>query len=360
MPGVQKQHRIRNHGRTFPASRYDDPRGGRAAALERNILRYRSIEATLYLFYAEEVRDFMMATVYPQAVKDPDADPWEPAKDRMLERELSHVLMDAELAKKISFENAQALRQAFADDRKQGKKLKIGFGHAIKIGMFTEAEANELQDLLEYRNDIAHRIHMVMSDVSRSYWATDHVAFTAPTYKGDALDRLRAYRRSLWDRAHHRLLLRLSMDGMLFEFAEHVYEDDLKRLDRLIQTQIKRESARAAAINTELDLRGTELVGDLDPRFPPNHRPDRSYGDDYVPPTGHLTKRGVEICYRLYDLGKSPIAAAYLMGMSLRAAENRQKGWLKAGGHQRVRAEVQRYDLTARRSRTPQTDATSG
>jgi hypothetical protein len=172
---------------------------------------------------------------------------------------------------------------------------------------------------------------------------------TSPTYKGAALDRLRAYRLSLWQRTRGRLILRLSLDGMLFEFAERAYENDLKRLDRLIQTQIGRESARAQAINAELDLRGTELTGDLDPRFPANHRPDRSYGDDYVPPTGHLTKRGVEICDRLYDMGKRPIAVAYLMGISLRAAENRRKGWLKAGGLQRIRTEVKRYDLSGRR-----------
>lgn len=355
MPGVQKTHRVRKNGRAFPASRYDDPRGGRAAALERNILRYRAIEATLYLSYAEEVRDFMMATVYPQATKDPDADPWEPAKDSRLERTLGHLLMDAELAKKVSFEDAQALRLAFANDRKLGKKLRVAFGYAIKIGMFTDAEANELQELLDYRNDIAHRTHLVMSDVSRSYWATDHVAYTAPTYKGDALDRLRAYRRSLWDRTRNRLALRLSMDSMLFEFAERVYEDDLKRLDLLIQSQIDREARRTAKINAELDLRGTELVGDLAPRFPPNHRSSRSYGDDYIPPTGHLTKRGVEICYRLFDLGKSPMAVAYLMGISLRAADNRLKGWHKAGGADRIRAEIRRYDLSGRRPAIPVT-----
>jgi hypothetical protein len=172
------------------------------------------------------------------------------------------------------------------------------------------------------------------------------VAFSAPAYKGDALDRLRAYRSSLSQRTRGRLELELSTDGMLFEFAERAYESDLKRLDRLIQTQIDRESARAQAINAELGLRGTELIGDLAPRFPANHRSGRSYGDDYVPPTGHLTKRGVEICYRLYDIGKRPIAVAYLMGISLRAAENRRKGWLKAGGPQRTRTEVRRYDLT--------------
>lgn len=353
MPGVRKEHRVRKYGRAFPASRYDDPRGGRPAALERNILRYRAAEASLYLFYAEEVRAFMLTNVYPQAIKDPGANPWEPNNERRLERVLSRVLSDAELAKTLQVEDGKALRLAFANERQQGKKLKVAFAYAIKIGALSEAEADEMKELLEYRNHVAHRIHLVVADVSRSYWTTDYVAFTAPTYKGDALDRIRKYRESLWERTRGRLLQTLSMDAVLFELAERTYEGELKRLDRLIQKQIHRERVRAEAINAELDLRGTELVGDLDPRFPLNHRSSRSYRDDYVPPTGHLTKRGVEICYRLYDMGKSPIAVAYLMGMSLRAAENRQRRWLGIGGLQRIRVEVQRFDPTTLQQRAP-------
>ena len=44
MPGVNKQHKPREFGRAFLASRHNDPRGGRASALERNVLRYRAIE----------------------------------------------------------------------------------------------------------------------------------------------------------------------------------------------------------------------------------------------------------------------------------------------------------------------------
>jgi hypothetical protein len=53
MPGVTKRHSKRDFGQAFPASRYDDPRGGRTSSLEHNILRYRATEATVYLFYAE-------------------------------------------------------------------------------------------------------------------------------------------------------------------------------------------------------------------------------------------------------------------------------------------------------------------
>jgi hypothetical protein len=57
------------------------------------------------------------------------------------------------------------------------------------------------------------------------------------------------------------------MDGVLSELAEHAFEHDLKRFDQLIAKQIKRERQRYEAINVELDLRGTELVDDLAPRF---------------------------------------------------------------------------------------------
>jgi hypothetical protein len=345
MPGVSKHHIKREYGRAFPASRYDDPRGGRASALERNILRYRATEAALYLFYAEEVRGFMLTDVHRTAIRQPSEEIWEPPEERRLQLVFADLMRDAGTGQKLLAENADALRRAFANERQQGKKLKVAFAYAVTIGMFTEAEAAELKALLDYRNDIAHRIHMVISDINRDYWAIDHVIYAAPTYKGDALDRLRSYRRTLWERARGQLLLTIPMDSMLFEFAEHAFEQELKRLDRLIKKQIGRERERYKTINAELDLRGTELVDDLSPRFPANHRPGgHAYGDDYGPATGHLTKRGVEICYRLFDLGKNPTAVAYLMGMTLRSAERRKRSWIKAGGLQRIRAKIERCD----------------
>ena len=341
MSGVKKEHRQSvGHGRAFPASRYSDPRGGRASALERNVLRYRAVEASLYLFYVDEVRKFMMTNVCPPEPGRVDMAPWASLEENRLERVLSEVLLDAQSSNKLLSEDARLLKLSFSDERNQGKQLRAAFENSIKIGMFTNEEASEVQVLLKYRNDIAHRIHLVMLDVSRSYLARDVIAFSVPTYKEEALDKLRTYRKSLSERARNCLhSLRVSMDALLFEFAEQVYEADLIRLDRLIRAQIKQEQARINAINIELDLRDTELVDDLSPRHPKNHR----YNS--VHPTGHLTNRGVEICYRLFDLGKRPITVAYLMGMGLRSAEKRQKSWLKAGGAQRVRVEIKRYQM---------------
>lgn len=345
MPGFSKDHRRRQHGHTFPASQYDDPRGGRASALERNILRYRSVEATLYLYYDDRVREFMMANVYPRTKLAPDAPFWEPTEERRISALTSRVLMDAEGRGDISADDSDIIRRTLASEHNRGRQLKAAFGHAIQLGMFTRAEADELQALMNYRNDIAHRIHEVMSDVTRTTWNTDYLSFKAPAYKGEALDRMRAFAKGLWERSRGKFITQLSVKGVTFEMAEQVFEDELKRLDAKIRKLLTAENKRVAALRVELDLSGTELVGDLAPGFYYNQRPSRTFRDDYIPPTGHLTKRGAEICYRLFDLNKSPMAVAYLMGITLRSAERRRRGWLKAGGHRRVRAEVERYDL---------------
>jgi len=50
-----------------------------------------------------------------------------------------------------------------------------------------------------------------------------------------------------------------------------------------------------------------------------------------------LTERGVEICYRLFDAGKTRYAVANLMDISFGAASHRQKAWEKVGGQNRLR-----------------------
>ncbi len=339
MPGVVRNLAKQQLGRRFPNSWYDDPRGGKLAALERNVLRYRAAETALYLFYAEQVREFILNTVYPETVRDPSAAPWQTGPEREFEALVSRIVTDAQRDGTLTASQAARILQVQGNDRHSTKKLRQALKYAVDKGIFAAAEADELKSLLDYRNDIAHDIHLVMADVSRSYVAVDHASFRPPAYRSDALDRLRQLKDSLADRARN-LVHVISMDGLLFEQAERTYEEELKRLDRLIRRQIRREESRIAAIKAELDLSGTELAGDLHPRHPSNQHFDHVYGDDIYPSNHHLTKRGVEICYRLFDLGKSPLAVSYLMGLSLRAAQARQKGWHKAGGARRARLEI--------------------
>lgn len=80
-------------------------------------------------------------------------------------------------------------------------------------------------------------------------------------------------------------------------------------------------SKNIRAINTELSLTETEF--DSDERYPKH--PLHKFDD------GRLMQRGVEICCRLFDSGRSLVAVAYLMGISLLAARHRRKLWDAAG-----------------------------
>ncbi len=50
-----------------------------------------------------------------------------------------------------------------------------------------------------------------------------------------------------------------------------------------------------------------------------------------------LTPRGIEVCYRLFDAGKSRYAVCNLMEISFGAATHRLDAWKKLGGANRVK-----------------------
>ncbi|MGY6164175.1 hypothetical protein [Paraburkholderia strydomiana] len=84
------------------------------------------------------------------------------------------------------------------------------------------------------------------------------------------------------------------------------------------------ERAIAGLQNLKTLLVQPEAPDEFDPKDPANKFPD-----------GKLTPRGVEICYRLFDAGKSRYAVGALMDISFSAADNRYSAWQHAGGLER-------------------------
>jgi len=184
-------------------------------------------------------------------------------------------------------------------------------------GALKPVERDEIVKLIDYRNHIAHRIEYLMADIGRSSIAEEYTRFRQkndPQYDYDAVRRLQFYKRLFWERARPRYTMELSLSGSYFEATEKTFGQELKRLRRKIDRQLAKRKRENAEMEGELSLKGTDLVGDLDPYHPANQHE-----------SGKLTKRGVEICYRLYDLGKSPLAVAYLMHISLKAATKRKR-----------------------------------
>lgn len=91
----------------------------------------------------------------------------------------------------------------------------------------------------------------------------------------------------------------------IFELIEDM-QAKLERLRGLVQAHAKVEAL------------------ELDPKDPRNKFPD-----------GKLTPRGVEVCYALFDAGRTRYAVAEAMAISYGAATHRLDAWKKAGGSER-------------------------
>ena len=319
--------------RRFPYSLYSNPKGGRLKALERNILKYRSLQMMLVLCYAEAIRSFILGAIYPVAARRKPLSEGNFERERLLLNKLHRSLSDAVEKGTLTYVESEAIQRLSDDRRPQGKRVRIALADLVANGLLSQEESKELQRLIDYRNDIAHRVYYLTADLSPEQWTEDILQVTGTRYNYVALDRLTHYRNQLWTRCSGRYVMSLSIGETLSLPVQKAYKEELKRLDRIIIRQLATRKREIREINAELSLEGTGLVDDLHPRFPTNRTPN-----------GKLTRRGVEICYRLFDLGKTPLAVAYIMGMTYKSALNRFKGWQNAGGRDWRRAEVKRYD----------------
>jgi hypothetical protein len=272
-------------------NRFRHPEGTRLPALEKNILKYRAFEMILLLFYAEYLKDILVGSIQ--------------ASDR--------------------FRNGVSRIKASTKN-----KFKVATAALVADGILTKEENQELIKLVNFRNEIAHRIHDLTFDASRNIYARETLEFSEVKYDYSALKRIKHYYVGILHRMQQAgtYTFMLSMNRFLFESAERTYDDELKRLHRKIETQYAGRRKRLGILKRELSLEGTGLTGEYAPAHPANQTHN-----------GNLTKRGVEICYRLFDNGKRPIVVAHLMHISLKASRKRHKGWMRAGSESRTRLE---------------------
>src|SRR5260370_30274493 len=79
-----------------------------------------------------------------------------------------------------------------ANDRSRiplGTKKPFGkaFATLVEDGIITESESDEIQELIDYRNVIAHAVHELTADISRDPVAEDHSEFSTKSYDYSAL-----------------------------------------------------------------------------------------------------------------------------------------------------------------------------
>lgn len=282
-----------SEGEDIHSPRFTDKVGRWVPALERCLVRHRALEVVLILHHAEELKRSVIETVASQQ----------------------------EWLRRTAKKDVPAL------PRKLGKQLPRAFNWLVSEGVLTDEERDGMVSLIDRRNEVAHHLDQINADLSTERRVREWLDYfpDRKTYDHETLKALRAARQLLSDRVIERAhVLTIDFRSMFFETTERVLTADLKALDRRIRMLIKARRSEIAAVNAELTLDCTELTGVLDPR-----RPENRYSN------GCLTPRGVETCYRLFDLKRSPMAVAHLMKLSLTEARRRLRQWQAVGGPDR-------------------------
>lgn len=279
------------------------PQGSRLPALEQNILKYRALEMVMILFHIENLKGFVL--------------------------------------------NSLQITDEFRDKDKQRipngtkKVYEKAWAALVNDGILTQAESDEVQRLVDYRNDIGHRLHLLTCDLSRSPVAESYLRWgsKAVKYDNNALKRLKYFRERITRGIQSKYIVSASFDYLLFEAAEKSYQHELRRLDQKIARQLAIRKEEIHSLNSELSLNDLELLGKFDPYHEIN-APTESLRTVSLlnhpsnkAANGTLTKHGIDICCWLFDHNKSALAVAYLMQISYRSAVNRRRAWEKAGGH---------------------------
>jgi hypothetical protein len=284
------------------------PQGSRLPALERNILKYRTFEMVMILFHVENLKAFLLNSL------------------------------------RVTDEFRDKDKRRIPDGTK--KLYEKAWSALVNDGILTQTESDEVQRLVDYRNDIGHRIHLLTCDLSRSPAAESYLRWggKAVKYDYDVLKRLKYFREKIMRGIQSKYITSASPDYMLFEAAEKTYQYELRRLVRKVTRQIAIRQDETQNLSSELSLNDAELLGELDPHHDINapteglrtvsllNHPSNKAAN------GTLTKHGADICYWLFDHNKSPLAVAYLMRISYRSALNRRRLWEKASGHSRQKS----------------------
>lgn len=190
--------------------RYEGPRGKRSRALEQNIVRYRALEMVLVLYYTENLRNLIIGTIQ--------------ATDRVRSALNDKVDLNERIPARTKRPLQKALNILLADQ------------------IVTEAEKIEIEKLVRYRNDIAHRLAQLNIDIGQTALERDFIRFRqsgSPRYDYGALERLRSYRKLLIERMSGTYVFTVSLEPLLFESTEKALTLGLQRIRRTIDRQFE-------------------------------------------------------------------------------------------------------------------------
>jgi len=248
------------------------PKGRRLPALERAILKYRAFQMMIILFHIEDLKSFIL----------------------------------------------EAIRASNKRCLPEGTKnlYKKMWAIVVSEGILSQGESDDLQNIIDYRNQIAHHIQELTFDISRDKCATGHFDLKGSQYDYSALERLEHYREQIHCKMEQRFVIPLGFDSLLFASAEKTYRQEMKRLERVIERLMNKRKEENAALKAELESVDKQILEEIHPGYP-----------DKVLRNGRLSQKGIDCCQSLFQQGLSDLAISYLMRISHASIRRRRKRW---------------------------------
>jgi len=258
------------------------PKGAGYSALEKNILKRRAFEMVLVLFRVEELRRLVVESIR-------------------------------------ATDGTRGALRGQTERLPEGTKnlYKKAWQILVDDGVITLAQSREIQGLTDYRNVVAHATELLTTDINRDWSADIDSMPDLAKYKPEALRRIKTLATAVESgmQAKH-YVFSISLGPTIFEPAERAYAEEIRRLSSKIHKQMSSMREEIEEVNANIASLPPATTEALEPLHPDNRRGN-----------GTLTKRGIDCCIKLFILGATPIAVAYLMRISVRSSNAQYRRW---------------------------------
>jgi hypothetical protein len=174
------------------------------SADDRNVLKYRSFQIMLYLFYVEDLKRFILGSL------------------------------------KVSND----ILGIFNKGMKQDDYLN----QIVKDGIITQSEKEELISLIDFRNDIAHEVHKMVNDLGdiEIYKMPNEDGTIKENYQYGALFRIKYLTRKIHKGFQGKYAMQVSFDKLIFEPAERALEHESKILfKKMLKNELEKQYKEA-------------------------------------------------------------------------------------------------------------------
>ncbi len=253
---------------------YYSPIGNEIRVLEKNILKYRIFEMTIYLFKAESFKNYLDSVV------------------ESIKLNHSELIRGLELSAKKNKQIEQIL---------------------VKLDIVDIEQYEEIIKLIDYRNDIAHRIHYLTADLTnqRNWEFLSEIGIAS--YKYQMIKKLEMFQDIIKENLRKKGISILGIDQLIFSNTEKVLIKEMKILYKKINIQFKERKKQNEKINKKIDSINNE---DMQKYQDPNNFLNN----------GCLSKEGIENCNLLFRKGFDDYTISYILRLSLKSVRKRRKG----------------------------------